>query len=619
MPQSDTDQIITRRTPGELSSTSFDPATRRFKAVIATSTPVRRRDWMSGQMINEVLVIAPDAIDLSRVENGVAPLLDSHASWSTRDQIGAMRRAWIERGELWAEFELSGRDDIAPLAADLASGVVRGVSIGYRAEKTETVRGPEGVPNTVKLTRWALLEASLVAIPADPSASVRSLTGESRMPEPTSTTPQATTPEITDRAEQERQRATTINELAGTFNLRALGDEAVRSGTSVAAFRTIMLERLAAESDKGPANGNTRVDTDVGTDGEARLARAVEDGLYARMSGRPATGEAAPFATRSLVDVGAELLRSRRGAAWFSSPHQVASEMLKRSGGMHTVSDFPVLLGNAMQRRLLDLFTAAESGASQIAATGTARDFRPITEGRLTSFPELKPVNESGEITFGTLDETGEVIQIASFARGISITFQALVNDDLGAIERSIRDVGFAAAELKAKLIIAALSAKLKDGKALFHADHKNLAAAGASLGAEALGAGRLAMRRQTPPNSTTPLGIPPKVLMVPSELETSAEMIVALITPAQSADVNPFANKLTLAVEPRLTDPKAWYLFADPGVYPAVRFLTLEGFEAPRMEIKDEFDKLGTSYRVSWHVGAAAVDHRPAYKNPGQ
>lgn len=614
MPQ--TDQLITRRAPAEISSTSFDPATRRFKAVIATSTPVRRRDSMTGGVVNEVLRISSDAIDLSRVENGVAPLLDSHASWSVGDQIGTTRRCWIERGELWAEFELSAREDLTSLAADIAAGVIRGVSIGYRAEKTETARGAEGAPPTLELTRWALVEASIVTTPADQNARVRSLTGEPRMPDRNDTdTPQTTTTEqpTTRESMTPEQR----RDMADTFNL---GRDFVTRNASVddATFRARALEILATRSDStGPANGNVAVD--VGDAGETRLVRAIEDGLYARLSGRPAIGEAAQFATRSLIDTGAELLRSRRGSSWFTSPHAVASEMLKRSAGMHTASDFPILLGNAMQRRLLDLFRAAESGASQIAAPGTARDFRPITEGRLSSFPELKPLNEHGEITFGTLDETGEVIQIASFARGIAITFQALVNDDLSAIDRSIRDVGFAGAELKAKLIIAALSAKLADGKTLFHADHKNLAPAGVALGGTALGAGRLAMRKQTPPNSDTPLGIPPKILMVPSDLETAAEMTVALITPAQSSDVNPFGGKLALAVEPRLTDSKAWFLFADPEIYPAVKFLTLEGFDSPRLEIKDEFDKLGTSYRVHWHCGAAGVDHRPAYKNPGQ
>ncbi|MEH3117089.1 MAG: hypothetical protein PGN25_05625 [Methylorubrum populi] len=48
------------------------------------------------------------------------------------------------------------------------------------------------------------------------------------------------------------------------------------------------------------------------------------------------------------------------------------------------------------------------------------------------------------------------------------------------------------------------------------------------------------------------------------------------------------------------------------------IRFLTLQGFEGPRLEVEQEFRKIGTSYRVTWHCGAGAVDYRGAWKSPG-
>jgi hypothetical protein len=159
-----------------------------------------------------------------------------------------------------------------------------------------------------------------------------------------------------------------------------------------------------------------------------------------------------------------------------------------------------------MNRRLGELFRAAESGASAIAAAGTARDFRPITEARMTSFPSLEPVGESGEIKWGTLSEEGERLAIASFARAIGVTFNVVVNDDLGAIDRSIRDTAFA----------AALNATLADTLPLFNAAQGNLAASGAPPDETTLSAGRVAMAKQVPPGSTEPLGISPAILLVP-------------------------------------------------------------------------------------------------------
>ena len=54
------------------------------------------------------------------------------------------------------------------------------------------------------------------------------------------------------------------------------------------------------------------------------------------------------------------------------------------------------------------------------------------------------------------------------------------------------------------------------------------------------------------------------------------------------------------------------------PGTYPVIRFLTLAGFDGPAFETNQEFNRLGTSYRVHWHCGAGPVDFRGAWKNEG-
>jgi Mu-like prophage major head subunit gpT len=303
------------------------------------------------------------------------------------------------------------------------------------------------------------------------------------------------------------------------------------------------------------------------------------------------------------------------------SPSEIyrSAMMTRAAPGFHTTSDFPGILSDTMNRRLGELFRVADTGLTAIAATGTARDFRPVKESRLTSFPSLEPVNEAGEIKWGTLSEEGETLAISSYARAIAVSFQLLVNDDLGAIERSIRDVAFATASRKRKVLLAALTAVLSDGKALFHLDHSNLASSGAPPDETTLDAARTAMLRQTAPDSDEPLGLVPAIILVPPELQVVVEKLIATITPATTSDVNPFAGRLQIAVEPGLSDAKQWFLFAAPGTYPVIRFLTLAGYEAPRFETSQEFDRLGSSYRVHWHVGAGPVDYRGAFKNAGQ
>jgi hypothetical protein len=81
--------------------------------------------------------------------------------------------------------------------------------------------------------------------------------------------------------------------------------------------------------------------------------------------------------------------------------------------------------------------------------------------------------------------------------------------------------------------------------------------------------------------------------------------------------DVNVFANRLTLIVEPRLP-PGAWYVAADPAVMPAVELATLEGEQEPEVRTEVGFDVDGTRFRVRLDLGGAFVDHRGVYMNDG-
>ena len=103
------------------------------------------------------------------------------------------------------------------------------------------------------------------------------------------------------------------------------------------------------------------------------------------------------------------------------------------------------------------------------------------------------------------------------------------------------------------------------DGKALFHAGHKNLAASGTALDVANLGQARSAMARQVGLDGKTILNIRPAYLVVPSTLELDAEQIIAQnLVPAKTGDVVPNSiRSLAVIAEPRL-DPVSgavpWY-----------------------------------------------------------
>jgi HK97 family phage major capsid protein/HK97 family phage prohead protease len=123
-----------------------------FSLSFSSEAPVQRT---YGQ---EVLSHAPGAVDLSRLNGGVAPFLWNHDPGSV---LGVVERAQIGGGKGRAVI----RWGTSPLAqqyrADVEAGILSAVSVGYQIDKSER-RG-----DTITATKWTPYEISLVAIPAD--------------------------------------------------------------------------------------------------------------------------------------------------------------------------------------------------------------------------------------------------------------------------------------------------------------------------------------------------------------------------------------------------------------------------------------------------------------------
>ncbi|MEK4033705.1 hypothetical protein WOA01_12265 [Methylocystis sp. IM2] len=307
-------------------------------------------------------------------------------------------------------------------------------------------------------------------------------------------------------------------------------------------------------------------------------------------------------------DVLAEMRGERRSRAWKNE--QLSTRMM-------TTSDLPNLTKNAGERAFRHLMMSMESGSSAIVAPMTVANFREVTEIQASTFPELKKVGEGGELQYGYIDESAEKIKIDSFGRIVMASYQAIVNDDLGGLQASIRASAVSASNLKATTTMTAVGATMSDGQTLFHSSHANLAGSGAEPSVTTITEGRKAMRVQKAVGGEAILGLAPAIILCGPSMETKAETVIATINPTASADVNVFSGKLRLAVEPRIIGNE-WYLFADPAVYPCVRFATLAGFESPVFEEDRGFNRLGMSWRVHWHIGASPVDFRGCWKNPG-
>jgi ATP-dependent protease ClpP protease subunit/phage major head subunit gpT-like protein len=351
------------------------------------------------------------------------------------------------------------------------------------------------------------------------------------------------------------------------------------------------------------------------------LATAIGDVLYARMSGKAVANgtPAEDLSGRSLLDLGAMLIQANGGKIKSWHKDRLATQVLME-GGRNSTSDFPFLTQQSGQRILLDAYTAAVSPLKQIARQRSANDFRAIAVGRIGEMPELKEVKEGGEVTYGSRTEASEAFRVRTFARIFSITREAIVNDDLSAFADSARAWGIAAATVEANELYALIAGNgvvMQDGVPLWNAAHGNLAGSATALDLDGLSDGRLAIRNTKGIDGVTPLSITPKFLVTGPANETQAEKVLTAIAAARTEDANVFSGKLTLLVEPRISD-FAWYLAADPAQAEAVSYAYLGGRSGPDLQSRDGWTTLGLELRAVHDFGAGATGFRGVYKNAG-
>jgi hypothetical protein len=290
-----------------------------------------------------------------------------------------------------------------------------------------------------------------------------------------------------------------------------------------------------------------------------------------------------------------------------------------------TTSDFPLIAGDTVNRELRRIYAQAPRGVLQCARFLTNTDFRSRT---LLTFEgsniDLERVNEGGEYRYGSLAEGGEAVKLETWGKIVSWTRQMAANDDLGALER-VSQLLAAAAVAKEDDVAAALLTSgtgsngptLGDGNQLFSTAHGNLAA-GADIGAPSeatLDKARVAIRTQKGPNGKV-IGIEPAILLVPPSRETAAKKQVAAVQATETANVNAF-TELRVVVDGRLSGT-AWYLAASPALHDGLVAAHMEGEPGPVLETRIGFNIDGTEMKVRLDFGAAFVDFRSWYRNPG-
>ncbi len=292
-------------------------------------------------------------------------------------------------------------------------------------------------------------------------------------------------------------------------------------------------------------------------------------------------------------------------------------------------SDFPVLLENTMHKALQAAYATAPDTWSRFCKRGSVSDFRAHNRYRLGSFSNLDAKNELGEFKNKAIPD-GEKASITAATKGniINLSRESVINDDLGAFVGLAAMLGRAArrtieADVYALLALnSGAGPTMPDGKALFHADHGNLAGSGAAPTVALVDAARAAMAGQMDVSGNDFLDLRPAVALVTVAQGGNMRVINDAQYDPDTSNKLQRPNMVRGLVRDVIDSPRvpgtAWYLFADKDEAPVIEVSFLDGVEEPYLELQQGFDVDGSRYKVRIDYGVGAIDYRGAYRNPG-
>lgn len=293
-------------------------------------------------------------------------------------------------------------------------------------------------------------------------------------------------------------------------------------------------------------------------------------------------------------------------------------------------TSFDQALGDSIARRMLAFYNLPDFAAWQLVATIVPlQDFRTQRRVRFGGYGNLSTVNEGAPYTAMT-SPTDEEATYAPAKRGgtESVTLEMIRNDDVGAIREIPRRLGRAAAQTLYEFVLdfMATNATIYDSTALAAAGHgSNISTT--ALSATQIATLRLAMKNQTDMSSGKRLGISPRYLWVPNDLEQLAFEICSadkkvpdssLAGSAEPAAFNFIKNqRIVPVVVDYWPDANNYWLTASKDQLPMIEVGFLDGAQEPEIFVQDtpQVGSMFSNDSLTWklrHVyGGAVMDYR--------
>jgi hypothetical protein len=292
-------------------------------------------------------------------------------------------------------------------------------------------------------------------------------------------------------------------------------------------------------------------------------------------------------------------------------------------------------LGDSITRRLVAEYSRPnlQTWRQIVSAMPPVNDFRTQRIARVGGYGTLPTVGQAQP--YQPLTSPGdEEATYALVKKGGTedLTLEMIANDDVRAISGIPRKLGMAAAQTLYRFVFDMLATNVTctyDSVALFHASHNNTASS-APLSQTTLSAGRVAMRSQSAYGDNADiLGLTPKILVVPNELEEisfqlSRSAVAIPSTPAGPSDTPNLHSGIETVVVDYWTDANDWFLLADPATAPTCEIGFYQGREEPELftqsdpNVGSAFNSDSLTFKIRHIYSGAWLDHRSAYRGVG-
>lgn len=285
---------------------------------------------------------------------------------------------------------------------------------------------------------------------------------------------------------------------------------------------------------------------------------------------------------------------------------------------------FPIMLGNALNRRIVEMYKVEgryglwRELVSDIIPANDFRERKTIMYGGFGDLPVV--AEDAAYVDLAKPTEKAEAYTPGKRGGLVPISRETIKNDDVGFIMKIPRNVTTAALRTLNKFVLDMIRTNptMSDTKALFHADHGNLLTTALTKPNYLIA--RLAMMKQADHDTGEAMGLAPKFLLIPADLEEAAFEMFRRDT-NMDAD---FAHSTAPQIRPvsYWTDANDWAMVCDPAEHPTIEIGFIDNRQEPELFIQDmaTSGSMFTHDRMTWKIrheyGGAPASWKGMRKN---